>query len=104
MPGVAAGGYRTIDVAGLAGGTDRDPVQPAVLDVVAKLEAEHVAIEGQGRVGVVVRQEARVNPDVHGGQATCGSAIRGSRLRIGRVTCLATHGAIPAVAPAASRR
>src|SRR3954470_7635438 len=58
---------------GLVGGADSDPVQPAVLDVVADLEAERVAIEGQRCVGVVVREEARVNRDVHGGHARCGS-------------------------------
>ena len=41
--------------AGLAGGADRDPAQPAVIDVVPDLEAEGVAIEGQRGVRVVVR-------------------------------------------------
>ena len=44
---------------GLVGGADRDPVHPAVPDVVADLEAEGVAVEGQGGVRVVVREEAR---------------------------------------------
>src|SRR3712207_2487942 len=34
-------------------------------DVVADLEAQGVAVEGQGGVRVVVREEARVNGDVH---------------------------------------
>src|SRR6516162_10481569 len=57
--------------AGLAEGTDRDPAHPAVTDVVADLEAEGVAVKGQGGVRVVVREEARMNGDVHGGQANC---------------------------------
>ena len=90
--------------AGLVGGADRDPVHPAVFDVVADLEAEGVAIEGQGCVRVVVREEARVNGDVHGGHASCGSVTGASRFLIGLVTCFATHGGIPAVARAAWRR
>ena len=68
------GGRRVQDDgrAGLVGGADRDPVQPAVLDVVADLEAEDVAVEGQGGVRVVVREEGLVNGDVHGGHANCG--------------------------------
>ena len=69
------GGRRVQDDgrAGLVGGADRDPAHPAVADVVADLEAEGVAVEGQGGVRVVVREEARVNGDVHGGHARCGS-------------------------------
>jgi hypothetical protein len=33
--------------AGLADGTDRDPAHPLVSDVIADLEAEGVAVEGQ---------------------------------------------------------
>ena len=44
----------------LVGGADRDPAHPVVSDVVADLEAEGVAIEGQGGVRVVMREEARV--------------------------------------------
>src|SRR5215470_7622047 len=65
--------------AGLAGRADRDPAQPAVSDVAADLEAEGVVIEGQGGVRVVVREEARADGDVHGGQANCGSVTRASR-------------------------
>src|SRR5215467_2467254 len=90
--------------AGLVGGADRDPAQPAVSDVVADLEAEGVAIEGQGGVRVVVREEARMNRDVHSGQASCGSVTRASRFLTGLVTCFATHDGIPAVARAAWRR
>src|ERR1022692_3323511 len=72
--------------AGLAGGADRDPAHLAVSDVAADLEAEGVAIEGQGGVRVVVREEARVNGDVHGGQASCGSVTRASRFLIGLVS------------------
>ena len=72
MPGVAAGGCRTIDVPGWSGGAEGDPVHPVVLDVVADLEAERVAVEGHGRVRIVLREEARVNGDGHGGHARCG--------------------------------
>src|SRR5712691_4311029 len=97
-PGLATGGYRTMDMAGWSAGADRDPVHHAVSDVVAHLEAEGVAIEGQGGVRVVVREERRVNGDAHGGQTNSGSATRASRFLIGLVTCFATHGGIPAVA------
>src|SRR5499427_9363498 len=59
--------------AGLVGGADRDPAHPVVSDVVADLEAERVAIEGQGGVRVLVREEARMNGDVHDHHASCGS-------------------------------
>src|SRR5205807_8902935 len=97
------GGGRVQDEgrAGLVAGPDGDPVQPAISDVVANLESEGVAIERQRGVRVVVREEARVNGDVHGSQASCGSVTRASRFLIGLVTCFATHGGIPAVAPAA---
>ena len=88
----------------LAGGADRDPAHPAVFDVVAYLEAEGVAVEGQGGVRVVVREEARVNGDVHGGDYRCGSGADTSRFLTGLVTCFATQGGIPAVARAAWRR
>ena len=104
MPGVAAGRIQDDRRVGLVGGADRDPVHPAVFDVVADLEAEGVAIEGQGGLRVVVRKEACVNGDVHDGHARCGSAAGASRFLTGLVTCFATHGGIPAVAPAASRR
>ena len=74
------------------------------LDVVADVEAERVAIEGEGGVRILVRQEAGVNRDVHGGHASCGSLTGASRFLTGRVTCLATHDGIPAVACAACRR
>ena len=104
MPGSAAGGCRTMDVSGLADGADRDPAHPLVADVDADLEAEGVAVEGQGGVRVVVREEARVNGDVHGRHANCRSSSRASRFLIGLVTCFATHAGIPAVARAAWRR
>src|SRR4051794_2042691 len=64
--------------AGRAGRADRDPVHPAVLDVVADFPAERVAVEGEGRVGVVVRQEGLVDREVHAGHAS--GAPRGSLL------------------------
>ena len=100
------GGRRVQDDgrAGLAGGADRDPAHPLVPDVVADLEAEGVAVEGQRGVRVGVREEAGVNGDVHGGHASCGSVTGASRFLTGLVTCFATHDGIPAVARAASRR
>lgn len=41
--------------AGLVGWADGDPAHPAVSNVVADLQAEGVAIEGEGGVRVVVR-------------------------------------------------
>ena len=77
---------------------------PAVLDVEADLEAQGVAVEGQRGLRVVVREEARVDGDVHGGHASWGSAAGASRFLTGLVTCLATHGGIPAISRDASRR
>src|SRR5215203_1205017 len=88
----------------LADGTDRDPAHPPVSDVVAYFEAEGVAVEAQGGARVVVREEARVNGDVHGTHSTCGSVAGASRFLIGLLTCFATHDGIPAVARAAWRR
>src|SRR5215204_5613507 len=90
--------------AGLVSGSDRDPAHPAVSDVVADLESEGVAIEGQGGVRVVMREEARVNGDVHGTYYRCGSGAGASRFLIGLVTCFATQDGIPAVARAVWRR
>ena len=104
MPGSAAGGRQQDGRAGLVGGADRDPAHLPLSDVVADLEAEGVAVEGQGGVRVVVREEGRVNGDVHAGHARCGSGAGASRFLIGLVTCFATHGGIPAVARAASSR
>ena len=63
--GVAPGGVQDDGGAGLIGGADGDPPHPAVADVVAHLEAEGVAVEGQGDVRVLMREKARVNGDVH---------------------------------------
>src|SRR5215469_18596616 len=57
----------------LVGGADREPAHPAVSNVVADLKAEGVAIEGQGGVRIVLREEARLNGDVHIGHARRGS-------------------------------
>src|SRR6202171_4788771 len=94
-PGARPGGCENVGRAGRAGGADRDPALPAVSDVVADLEAEAVTIEGQGCVRVVVREEARVNGEVHGGHARCGSVTGASRFLIGLVTCFATPDRIP---------
>ena len=90
--------------AGLAGRADRDPAKPAVVDVVADLEAEGVAIEGQGGVRVVVGEVGLGDGDVHGGHASCGSLAGASRFLTGLVTFLARHGGTPAISPVASRR
>lgn len=42
---------------GLVRKADRVPVHPAVFDLVANLEAEGVATEGQGGLRVIVREE-----------------------------------------------
>src|SRR3954452_16760745 len=90
--------------AGLPGGADGDPAHAAVPDVVADLEAERVAVEGQRGLRVVVGEEGRVDGDVHGDHATDGSATGASRFLTGLVTCLATQAGMPAVPRAASRR
>src|ERR1700704_1972572 len=100
-PGVATGGDRAAGGGarrvrddgrpGRAGGADGDPVHPAVFDVVTDLEAEGVAIEGQGGLRVVMREEGRLDGDVHGGQPNCGLVTGASRFLIGLVTCFATH-------------
>src|SRR5205823_11417680 len=90
---------------GLVCGTDGDPMHPTVFDVHADLEAECVAVEGNGCLRVVVGQEAGVDDDVaHDDQASCGSPTFASRFLTGLVTCFATHGGIPAISPVASRR
>src|SRR5438067_11499523 len=88
----------------LVGRADRDPPHPAVSDIIADLEAEVVAIEGQRCVRVGMREESRVNSEVYGGHTKTGSVTRASRFLIGLVTCFATHGAIPSVARASWRR
>src|SRR5262245_19498664 len=97
-----AGGRRVQDDGrvGLLGGADGDPVHPFVSDVVADLEAEGIAIKGQGGLRVVLREEARENGDVHGGHASCRLVTGAFRFLIGLVTCFATHDGIPAVARA----
>ncbi len=69
-PGVGGRRRQEDGRAGLAGGADRDPAHLALSDVAADLEAEDVAVEGQGSVRVVMREEARVNGDVHDDQAS----------------------------------
>ena len=43
---------------GLGGGADGDPAEVSAGDVVAQLEAERVAVEGQREVGVMDEDEA----------------------------------------------
>src|SRR3954451_23483128 len=57
--------------AGLVRGPERDPVHAAVLDVAADLEPEGVAVEGQRGLRVVVREQGRVDGEVHGPHASC---------------------------------
>src|ERR1700736_5070441 len=105
--GKAGGGGRRVQNDGRVGlvrRADRDPAHLVSSDVEAHLEAEGVAIESQGGVRVIVREETRVNGDVHGAHAMCGLVIRASRFLIGLVTCFDTHGGIPAVASTAWRR
>ena len=59
---------------GLVGRTDRDPAHLAFSDVVANLESEHVAVEGEGSLWIVVRQDAGVDRDV---MVIVGEASRG---------------------------
>src|SRR4051812_28019836 len=63
---------------GLADGAHRDPAHGAPSDVVADLEPEDVAVEGQGCLGVGVRECGRVDGDVHAGHAREGSATGAS--------------------------
>src|SRR5205807_5156522 len=91
LPSLKANGKPGNRRAGLVGGADRDPAHPAVCDIVADLEAEGLAIEGHGCVRVVMREELRVNGDVHGGHSSCGSVTGASRFLIGWVPCFATH-------------
>ena len=53
-----------VDV-GLLRRPDREPVHAVVADVVAQLEAERVAVEGDGGITVRVREERVVDADVH---------------------------------------
>src|SRR5664279_5013448 len=86
---------------GLTGRANSDPTHPLVPDVEANLEAEDVAVERQCSLGIVLREEARVNGDVHGRQAKCSWWSGASLILTGRVTCFSTHAGIPPVAPAA---
>jgi hypothetical protein len=99
---VGAGDSRTIDGPGWSAGPT--VIQRVCLHVVADVEAEGVAIEGQGCVRVVVPALGPANCHVHGSHANCGSLTGASRFLIGLITCFATHGGIPAVARVASRR
>ena len=102
-PGSAPGGQDDRH-ARLIGRADGVPVQPAVLDLVAHLEPEHVTVEGQGGVGVVVREKGGVNGDVHGGHASRRARLGASRFLTGLETRFAMHGGIPCVACARSSR
>ena len=91
--------------AGLVDGGDRDPAHPSASDVVVDLEAEGIAVEGQGGVPVAARKNARVkNGDLQGSNYRCGPGADASRFLIGLVTCFATQEGIPSVARAAWRR
>src|SRR5215218_8394332 len=95
----AGGGGRRVQDdgrVGLAGRADRDPAHAAVAHVEADLEAECVAEERHGGVGIGVRQEAGVDGDGHGRHARDGAAAGASRFLTGLVTCFATHAGMPA--------
>ena len=70
-----AGGRRVQDDrrAGLVRGPTVIQCIPPYLDVVADLETEGIPVEGKRGVRVIVREEARVDGDVHDGHANCGS-------------------------------
>ncbi len=53
--------------AGLVGRTDGDPAHAGVADVVAHLVAQGVAVEGQRRLRIGVREHGGVDLDVHAG-------------------------------------
>src|SRR3954451_4589189 len=89
---------------GLARRADGDPADLVVADVESDLEAEYVAVERDRGVGVVVRQEARVNRDVHVRHATWGRGPDASRFLTGLLTCFSTQAGMPAVVFAGSRR
>ena len=84
-----------MEVSGWSGGPTVSQRMPFVPDVVAELEAERVAVEGQGGVGVVVREEAGVNVDVHDGHASAARRRGASRFLIGLVTFFASHDGMP---------
>src|SRR3954447_15158554 len=95
---------------GLVGGSDGDPAHSPVPHVVAHLEAEEIAVEAEGGVGVGLREHARVDADVHAGHARCRSRgcaspfLTASRFFCGRVTCFATHDGMSTVVADACRR
>src|SRR5699024_1101654 len=90
--------------AGLVRRADRDPVQAAVLAVVADLQAEGVTVAGPRRLRSVGREHAGVDGEVHDGQVSVAATRGASRFLTGLVTCLTTHGATPGIPFAASRR
>ena len=99
------GGRRQHDVhIGPARGADGDPAHGVAADVLADLEAQRIAVEGQGLLGIFVGKETRVDRDVHAVHARCSRVAGASRFLTGLVTCFSTHDGIACVAPAVSSR
>src|SRR6202020_215952 len=90
--------------AGLAGRADGDPAHLAGSDVGPDLEAEGVAIKGQGGVRVVVRQGAGVNSDVHGRHASRDPVTSASRFLTGPLTPLGVSWPAGGYRPSSSAR
>ena len=109
---------RALARAGDAGEHRQPALRDLDADVLEVVHARAVHADQIVAVGVVRRRPLRVRPrgGAHrvsivggarralGSHASCGSGACASRFLIGRVTCLATHDGIPAVARAASRR
>src|ERR1043165_4214856 len=76
----------------LGGGADRDPAEALVGDVVAYLEAERVAVEGQREVRVMDDDEALRKRELH---AREGYVARAAWGLLGRVMTFATQPGTP---------
>lgn len=72
MPGFASSVQDDRGV-GLVGGGYRDPVHPALFDIVSDLEAEGVLTAGQRRVRVKVHGQSLVNDEADGRDVSRGS-------------------------------
>src|ERR1700752_3255663 len=96
-PGAAAGGgCEQEGCVRLAGRADGDPAHLARPDIATDLKLQGVAEEGQGGLWVLVREEARVNADVHGVRASRCPLTRASRFLTGPLTGFATTRTCPA--------
>ena len=75
----------------------REHLPVRCVDASRRLDRRRVRLQRRDRDREGPRRRAVVEP-------SCGSVAGASRFLIGLVTCFATHGGIPAVARAASRR